>query len=147
MRRRCFRSVDSSSDGYPKFTLQRHFSAMTKFAHEESRFCGHKRRGKVAFDVPVNPCVRTACSRSVAVGFIAIDEETHDQIVHRGPFGKAARATHETLDPRPQIDVLACDLLRMGFANRVLRRIKMTLVRAPSIGREAGDVKGCQELL
>src|SRR5499427_808698 len=49
-------------------TLQRHFSAMTKFAHVESRFCGHRRRGKVAFDVPVNPCVRSACSRSVAVG-------------------------------------------------------------------------------
>ena len=67
--------------------------------------------------------------------------------MHRGPFGKAERATHETLEPRPQIGVLACDLLRMGFANRVLRRINMTLVRAPSIGREAGDVTGCQELL
>src|SRR5262249_710147 len=34
----------------PKYriSLQRHFSAMTKFAHVESRFCGHRRRGKVA---------------------------------------------------------------------------------------------------
>ena len=49
-------------------TLQRHFSAMAKFAHVESRFCGHRRRGKAAFDVPVNPCVRSVCSRSVVVG-------------------------------------------------------------------------------
>ena len=32
---------------------------------------------------------------------IAIDEETDDQIVHRRRFGKANRATHETLDPCP----------------------------------------------
>ena len=88
---RCFRSIDSSSDGYPK-------------------------------------CV-------------AIDEEAHDPIVYRGRFGKTERATHEPLDPRPPIDVLAFDLLRMGFANRVLRRINMMLVRAPFIGREGGDVK------
>jgi hypothetical protein len=94
---RCFRSVDSSSDGSPKF--------------------------------------------------VAIDEEAHDQIVHRARFGKTDRATHEPLDPCTQIDVLAFDLLRMGFANRVLRGIEMTLVGAPAIGIEAGDVKGCQELL
>src|SRR5256885_16625383 len=48
--------------------LQRHFSALAKFAHVESRFCGRKRRGKAAFDTPINPCVRSTCSRSVAVG-------------------------------------------------------------------------------
>ena len=59
---------------------------------------------------------------------VAIDEEAHDQIVHGGRFGKTDRATHETLDPRTQIDVLAFDLLRMGFANRVLLGIEMVLV-------------------
>src|SRR5262245_14487992 len=49
-------------------TLQRHFSVLTKFSYVESRFCGHKRRGKAAFDGPINPCVRSVCSRSVAVG-------------------------------------------------------------------------------
>src|SRR5436853_7097817 len=93
---RCFRSVDSSSDGSPKF--------------------------------------------------VALDEEAHDQIVHRGRFGKTDRATHETLDPRTQIDVLACDLLRMGLANRVLRGIEMTLVGSPSSGIDAGEVPRCQEL-
>ena len=53
--------------------------------------------------------------------------------MHRGRFGKTDRTTHETLDPRTQIDVLAFDLLRMGFANRVLRGIDMALVGAPAI--------------
>src|SRR5215471_14282456 len=47
--------------------LQRHFSALPKFAHVESRFCGRKRREKALFDVPINPCVRDTCSKSVAV--------------------------------------------------------------------------------
>ena len=49
-------------------TLQRHFSVLTKFPHVKSRFCGRKRRGKAAFDVPVNPYVRSVWFRSVAVG-------------------------------------------------------------------------------
>ena len=51
-----------------KLTLQRHFGALAKFAHVESRFHGRKRRGKGAFDTPLNPCVRSACSTTVAVG-------------------------------------------------------------------------------
>jgi hypothetical protein len=51
-------------------TLQRHFSALTKFSRVESRFYGRKERGKAAFDIPINPCVRGVCSKSVAVGLI-----------------------------------------------------------------------------
>ena len=59
----------ASAPGLVKLlALQRHFNALTKFAHVESRFCGRKRRGKAALDVPINPCVRSVCSRSVAVG-------------------------------------------------------------------------------
>src|SRR5262249_40125602 len=54
----------------PILTLQRHFNVLPKFAHVESRFCGRKGRGKSAFDVPINPCVRSICSQSVAVGLI-----------------------------------------------------------------------------
>jgi len=54
-------------------SLQRHFSALTKFAHIESRFCGRKRRGKAALSVPINHCVRSVCSRSVAVGLVRWD--------------------------------------------------------------------------
>src|SRR5215472_1536253 len=39
-------------------SCQRYCSAVTKFAHVESRFCGCKRRGEATFDVPINPCVR-----------------------------------------------------------------------------------------
>jgi hypothetical protein len=53
--------------------------------------------------------------------------------VHRCRFGKTNRATHQTLDPGAHIDVLAFDLLRMGFANRVLRGIDMALVGSPSM--------------
>src|SRR5262249_13255601 len=36
-------------------SLQRHFSALPKFAHVESRFYGRKRQWKAVFDVPINP--------------------------------------------------------------------------------------------
>jgi hypothetical protein len=50
--------------------LQRHFRVLTKFAHVESRLSGRKRQRKAAFDVPLNPCARSVCSRSVAVGLV-----------------------------------------------------------------------------
>jgi hypothetical protein len=37
------------------------------------------------------------------------------------------------------MDMLACDLLRIGFANRVLGGIEMALGGSPAIGIEAGD--------
>jgi hypothetical protein len=49
-------------------TLQRHFGALDKFAHVESRFCGGKQQGKAASCASTNPCARRACSRNVAVG-------------------------------------------------------------------------------
>ena len=48
--------------------LQRHLSVLTKSTHVESRFCGRSRQVKAAFCTPVNPCVRSVCSRSVVVG-------------------------------------------------------------------------------
>ena len=54
----------------PGLTLQRHLIALLKFAPVESRFCSCKRRGKATFDTPINPCARSACSRSVAVGIM-----------------------------------------------------------------------------
>src|SRR5215471_19167044 len=57
---------------YEALPLQRHFRVLTKFSHVESGLCGRKRLGKAAFDVPINPCVRSACSRSVAVGLMGL---------------------------------------------------------------------------
>jgi hypothetical protein len=73
--------------------------------------------------------------------FIAIDEEAKYQIVHRRRFGKTDGATHEPFDPGAQIDVLAFDLLRVCFANRVLLGIDMALVSAPPIGVKSCDAK------
>ena len=52
--------------------LQRHLSALTKFAHVESRFYGRKQQGKAASDTPINPCVWGIGSTSVAVGLLAV---------------------------------------------------------------------------
>src|SRR5215510_10084327 len=64
-------------------------------------------------------CKNRRCFRAVdplsdrSSKLIAIDEETNHQIMHGRRFGKANRATHETLDPGPQIDVFALDFLRI----------------------------------
>src|SRR5262245_25218033 len=50
--------------------LQRHFRALTKFAHVESRLSGRKRQREVVFHAPVNLCDRRPCSTSVAVGLL-----------------------------------------------------------------------------
>ncbi len=78
---------------------------------------------------------------------IAIDEETNDQIVHRRRFGKADRATHETLDPCPQIDVFTLNSLRVLLANLMLRWVDMPFIRSPSVGVKSRDPKGLQEVL
>jgi hypothetical protein len=58
---------------------------------------------------------------------VAIDEKANHQIVHCCGFGKAHRATHKTLDPGPQIDMLALDGLRMLFADGLLLGGQMQL--------------------
>ena len=73
--------------------------------------------------------------------FVAINEEGKHQIVHGRCFGETNRPAHQPLDSRPQIDVLAFDLLRMGFANRVLLGIEMALVGTPPIRVKSGDTK------
>src|SRR5262249_29778584 len=54
--------------------LQRHLSALTKFAQVESRVCGRKRHREAAFYAPVTLCDRRERSTSVAVGLGARDQ-------------------------------------------------------------------------
>jgi hypothetical protein len=54
---------------------------------------------------------------------------------------------HQPLDPRPQIDMLAFDLLRLHLPNRVLLSGYMTLIHTPPIWRVPGDTKGRQQRL
>ena len=61
--------------------------------------------------------------------------------MHPCRFQKTHCAPHQTFDPCAYIDMLAFDLLRMGFAHRVLRGIAIALVGTPAIGVKAGDAK------
>src|SRR5262245_28467827 len=78
---------------------------------------------------------------------VTIDEEPNDQIVHCGRFRKANRATHETFDPRPQVDVITLDSLGILLADCMLLRGNMALVCPPSIGVKPRDPKRLQEIL
>ena len=51
-------------------TLQRHLSALPKFAHAKSRVCGRQRPGEVVFYVFVKLCVKKHVHISVAVGIL-----------------------------------------------------------------------------
>src|SRR6266436_5876695 len=66
----------------PLITLQRHLSVLTKSTHVESRFCGRSRQVKAAFCTPVNPCVRSVCSRSVVVGLKGNNSIEHRMFCH-----------------------------------------------------------------
>jgi hypothetical protein len=79
--------------------------------------------------------------------FISVNEESDHEIVHVLSLGEAQRAADEALDPGPEIDVLALDLLGMLLPYGVLRRIKMPLVSAPAIRVKFGDAKGLQQRL
>jgi hypothetical protein len=74
--------------------------------------------------------------------FIPIDEQPNHQIVHAFRLGKANCATNQPLDPRPGIDVLALDFLRVLLAYVMLLDIDMPLIGPPSVGVILCDAKG-----
>ena len=67
--------------------------------------------------------------------------------MHLFRLGKAQCATHEPLNPGPEIDVLALDFLRVLLAYVMLFWIDMPLVGAPAVRVKLRDAKGLQELL
>src|SRR5262245_25762365 len=79
--------------------------------------------------------------------FIPIDEEPNHQIVHAFRLGKAQRATHQPLDPGPEIDGLALDFLRVLLAYVMLLGSEMPLIGPPAVGVILGDAKGLSQLL
>ena len=93
-------------------------------------------------------CFRAVdCMSDEEPKFIAIDEETDHQIVHRRRFGKTTRATHQALDPSPPLEVLALDCLRVLVANGMLLWVDVPLVRSPSIRVKPRDPKRLQQRL
>jgi hypothetical protein len=67
--------------------------------------------------------------------------------VHPRRFGKTNRPAYKTLDPGPQVNVLAFDLLRVLFADDMLLRSDMPFIGAPPIGVKPCDTKGLEEVL
>jgi hypothetical protein len=59
---------------------------------------------------------------------VLIDEQPYHEIVHALRLGEAQRAADESLDPGPQIDMLALDFLRVLLAHLMLGGISELLV-------------------
>ena len=78
---------------------------------------------------------------------VAIDEETHDQIVHGCRFGEADRPAYKSLNSGPQIDVLARNFLGVLLANHVLLRGDRPLVGTPAIRVKPCDTKWLQQVV
>src|SRR5262245_28335952 len=85
-------------------------------------------------------------SKFVAI-FVAIDKESNHEIVHVLRLGEAQRAADQPLDPGPQSDVFALNLLRVLLPHLMLLSIEMPLVGPPAVRVELCDTKGCQQLL
>src|SRR5207245_5764188 len=92
----------------------RTISCLGKRASMNSLFVRHKRSA------------RGRCFRAVDFmsdghpKLIPIDKETNHQVMHAFRLRKADRPADQPLDPRPQIDVLAFDLLVVCLPHRVL---------------------------
>jgi hypothetical protein len=78
---------------------------------------------------------------------VTIDEQADHEIVHGRRFGTANGATHEPLDPCPQIDMCALDVLCVVLANVVLLWVDMPLVSPPPIRIKAADPTRLQQRL
>jgi hypothetical protein len=77
--------------------------------------------------------------------FITIDEQSKHEIVHAFCLGAAQRATHEPLDPRPQMHVCAFDFLGVLLASLRLLGIEIPLIGPLAVGVKIGDAKRGQE--
>ena len=78
---------------------------------------------------------------------IAIDKQPNDDVMQPDRSGKADRLAGETLDPGPQCQMFALDLLRVPLARLVLVGIEMPCICAPIIGVIARDAKRLEQSL
>src|SRR5262249_48633172 len=76
---------------------------------------------------------------------IAIDKQPNDNVMHLDRSGKADCLAGEPLDPGPQRQMFALNLLRVPLARLVLVGIEMPCVRAPIIGVIAPDTKRLEQ--
>jgi hypothetical protein len=59
--------------------------------------------------------------------------------MHALRLGETQRATHESFEPRPQIEVFALDFLRVLLAHLMLLGVEMPLVGPPPVGIKLCD--------
>jgi len=71
--------------------------------------------------------------------FVSIDAESNHEIVHVLRLGEAQRAADEPLDPGPQIEMLALDVLRVLLAHLMLRGSKMPRADSPGLSGKILD--------
>ena len=94
----------------------------------------------------IRRCVKGVDSRSKGTPeFVAIDEQPNHEIMHALRLGETNCATHESFDPRPQIEVFALDFLRIGLPHFVLLGVEMPLIGTPPIRIKPRDAKRLQE--
>jgi hypothetical protein len=66
--------------------LQRHFNALTEFAHVESRFCGRKRREKAALDTAISgSLLSTVISTRYILGFRKDNPNVFNSLIQSWP--------------------------------------------------------------
>jgi hypothetical protein len=78
---------------------------------------------------------------------ISIDEQPNHEIVHALRLGEAQRTADESLDPGPQIDMLALDFLHVLLPHLMLLGVEMPLVGPPAIRGKLRDAQGLPQLL
>jgi hypothetical protein len=76
---------------------------------------------------------------------VTIDEEANHQIVHAFRLRKTGCATHQTLDPGPEIDVVTLNFLCILLPHVMRLCIEMPLVGASPVRVKLHDAKGLQE--
>ena len=76
--------------------------------------------------------------------FIAVDEQSNDQIMHPLSLRIADRVTYQSLDPRPQSDVFTFDFLCLVLPDSMLLGINVSLISAPPVSVILGDAKRLQ---
>ncbi len=138
-------------------TLQRHLRALTQFAYVESWSYGRRRCRETAFDALRNPCVRSACFRSVAVGLMGdfsvmlfrphfmLASEGHPMKVHKNqwlltmpspraiPCGATNRG--QTMAPEAQTPA-QCPDTGLSLENRAYKPLRIKCFHGVSSGNQ-----------
>src|SRR5262249_59919589 len=128
---------------------QRHLSASTKFAHVESRLCGHKPPSKTVFYMSVNLCVRTHVCRSVVVGLMGDSSDAACQRAFMDSSGQCLMKvlhTHRVMNTRSVWSGRKGVSASVTLPHRLQHRLGILQVSGIKALREP-PVDWCQEVI